>query len=96
MLNRFKKSRKHNLVYSFLFFGILFCVQDFAYGEENYSIPLTLNDRIRFQKAIEEVYWKHSIWPKENKIPKPSVDTIVTESCLRAKFENYFRKTNAV
>jgi N-acetylneuraminic acid mutarotase len=96
MLNRFKKSRKHNLVYSFLFFGILFCVQDFAYGEENYSIPLTLNDRIRFQKAIEEVYWKHSIWPKENKIPKPSVDTIVTESFLRAKVETYLRKSNAL
>jgi hypothetical protein len=28
---------------------------------------LTFAERIAFQRAIEEVYWRHRIWPKESK-----------------------------
>src|SRR4029077_198997 len=27
---------------------------------------LTLQERVSYQRAIEEVYWRHRIWPKEN------------------------------
>jgi len=27
---------------------------------------LTFTDRVAYQRAIEEVYWRHRIWPKEN------------------------------
>ncbi len=28
--------------------------------------PLSFEDRIRAQEAIERVYYEHRIWPKEN------------------------------
>ena len=28
---------------------------------------LTFEDRVAAQRAIEEVYWRHRIWPKENR-----------------------------
>ena len=28
-------------------------------------------ERVVFQRAIEDVYWRHRIWPKENPDPKP-------------------------
>ena len=33
---------------------------------------LTFADRVAYQRAIEDVYWQHRIWPKENAGPKPS------------------------
>jgi hypothetical protein len=30
---------------------------------------LTFAERVAYQRAIEEVYWRHRIWPKENLIP---------------------------
>ena len=30
-----------------------------------------LAERVAFQQAIEEVYWRHRIWPTENPDPKP-------------------------
>jgi hypothetical protein len=32
---------------------------------------LSLDERVAYQRAIEEVYWRHRIWPKENRAPKP-------------------------
>src|SRR6266446_5917769 len=37
---------------------------------------LTLADRVAYQRAIEEVYWRHRIWPKERPDPKPSLDEL--------------------
>src|SRR5581483_12250822 len=33
---------------------------------------LTFADRVAYQRAIEEVYWQHRIWPKVNQRVKPS------------------------
>jgi hypothetical protein len=38
------------------------------------SRSLTLDERVAAQRAIEEVYWRHRIWPKDNPNPKPSLD----------------------
>ena len=27
---------------------------------------LTFAERVAYQRAIEDVYWRHRIWPKEN------------------------------
>ena len=36
------------------------------------AVPrLTFEERVSYQRAIEEVYWRHRIWPKENSRPKP-------------------------
>jgi hypothetical protein len=33
-------------------------------------------ERVAYQRAIEDVYWRHRIWPKENPDPKPSLDGV--------------------
>jgi hypothetical protein len=33
---------------------------------------LSFAERVSYQRAIEDVYWRHRIWPKENPDPKLS------------------------
>ena len=65
-------------------------------GSESQSrASLTMEERIAYQRAIEEVYWRHRIWPKE-KIPKPkpALNQVVPPSVLpRAKVEDYLQKS---
>ena len=57
---------------------------------------LTLADRVAYQRAIEEVYWRHRIWPKENAQPKPPLGAIVSQAQLEEKVEDYLRKSQFV
>lgn len=57
---------------------------------------LTFEERVAAQRAIEEVYWRHRIWPKENPQPKPSLDEVMPEEALRAKVEDYLRMSSAL
>jgi hypothetical protein len=57
---------------------------------------LTLEERVSYQRAIEEVYWRHRIWPKENANPKPSLDTVMTQAQLEEKVEDYLRKSQVL
>ena len=43
---------------------------------------LTFAERVAYQRAIEEVYWRHRIWPKENLNPKPSLDAVMSQAQL--------------
>ena len=57
---------------------------------------LTLKDRIKYQRAIEEVYWRHRIWPKENPRPKPFLDQVMPPSAIRIKVQDYLLKSQAL
>jgi N-acetylneuraminic acid mutarotase len=57
---------------------------------------LTFQDRAAYQRAIEEVDWRHRIWPKENLNPKPSLDAVMSQAELEKKVEDYLRKSQAV
>src|ERR1700751_4637971 len=57
---------------------------------------LTFADRVVDQRAIEEVYWRHRIWPTENADPKPSLDAVMSQAQLEAKVEDYLRKSQAL
>ncbi len=57
---------------------------------------LTLADRVAYQRAIEEVYWRHRIWPKESPDPKPSLDEVMSSSQLEKKVEDYLRNSEAL
>src|SRR5213592_4973141 len=39
---------------------------------------LTFADRVAYQRAIEEVYWQHRIWPKANASPKPALGDVAS------------------
>jgi len=57
---------------------------------------LTLADRVTYQRAIEEVYWRHRIWPKERPDPKPSLDEVMSSAQLEKKVEDYLRNSQAL
>ena len=52
---------------------------------------LSFAERVAFQRAIEDVYWRHRIWPKENSDPKPSLDAVMSQAQLEAKVAGYLR-----
>src|SRR5246127_5543200 len=57
---------------------------------------LTFADRVAYQRAIEEVYWQHRIWPKENAKPKPSLDEVMSAQQIEKKVEDYLRDSQAL
>ena len=57
---------------------------------------LTFEERVTYQHAIEEVYWRHRIWPKENSSAKPSLDAVMPQVQLEKKVEDYLRKSQAL
>ena len=48
-------------------------------------------ERVAYQRAIEDVYWRHRIWPKENPDPKPSLDAVMSQAQLENKVAGYLR-----
>jgi N-acetylneuraminic acid mutarotase len=63
-----------------------------AHAKVSYK-ALTFAERVSYQRAIEEVYWRHRIWPKENPDPKPSLDAVMSQAELEKKVENYLRNS---
>src|SRR5437867_4085455 len=57
---------------------------------------LTFADRVAYQRAIEEVYWQHRIWPKANAGPKPSLDKVMSQAQIEEKVEDYLRNSQAL
>jgi hypothetical protein len=57
---------------------------------------LSFEDRVRHQRAIEEVYWRHRIWPAENPGPKPALDEVLPETVLRERVATYLEQSAAL
>src|SRR6476620_4397992 len=57
---------------------------------------LTFADRVAYQRAIEEVYWQHRIWPKANVGPKPSLDKMMSQAQIEEKVKEYLRNSQAL
>ena len=60
---------------------------------------LTFAERVAYQRAIEEVYWRHRIWPRnrgERPDPKPSLDVVMTQAQIEKKVADYLRKSQAL
>ena len=55
------------------------------------SRQLFFEDRVAYQRAIEEVYWRHRIWPKERPDPKPSLDAVMSQATIEQKVQDYLR-----
>jgi hypothetical protein len=58
--------------------------------------PLTFEERVKVQEAIERVYYSHRIWPKENPQPKPAFEKMVTKEQIEAKVTDYLKKCSAL
>jgi N-acetylneuraminic acid mutarotase len=57
---------------------------------------LTFTQRVAYQHAIEDVYWRHRIWPKENPGPKPSLNAVMSQAQLENKVSDYLHKSQAL
>src|SRR5215470_7010989 len=57
---------------------------------------LTFAERVAYQRAIEQVYWRHRIWPNERLDPKPSLDAVMHQEQLEKKVADYLRKSQAL
>src|SRR5215469_8297461 len=57
---------------------------------------LTFAQRVAYLRAVEEVYWRHRIWPKENLNPKPSLDAVMSQAQIEKKVHDYLRNSQAL
>jgi hypothetical protein len=57
---------------------------------------LSFEERVSYQRAIEDVYWRHRIWPKDNPNPKPSLDAVISQTALEKKVQDYLRDSQAL
>src|SRR5882762_10219025 len=60
---------------------------------------LTFAERVAYQRAIEDVYWRHRTWPRdggERPDPKPSLDAVISQAQLEKKVADYLRKSQAL
>ncbi|HZS17556.1 MAG TPA: hypothetical protein VFA51_06450 [Candidatus Udaeobacter sp.] len=57
---------------------------------------LTFAQRVAYQRAIEEVYSRHRIWPKGNATAKPSLDAIMSQATPEKKVADYLCKSKAL
>jgi N-acetylneuraminic acid mutarotase len=57
---------------------------------------LTFAERVAYQRTIEDVYWRHRIWPRERPDPKPSLDAVMSQAQLEKEVQDYLRKSQAL
>src|SRR5436305_1523962 len=54
---------------------------------------LSFAERVAYQRAIEDVYWRHRIWPEERPDPKPSLDALMSQAQREKKVADYLKKS---
>ncbi len=57
---------------------------------------LSFEDRMAPQCAIEAVYHRDRLWPKDNPQPKPELYEVLPEAARRAKTSDYLRQSRAL
>src|SRR5947207_11458271 len=60
---------------------------------------LTFAERVGYQRSIEEVYWRHRIWPRnsgDRPSPKPSLDEVMSQAQVEKKVADYLRNSQAL
>jgi hypothetical protein len=57
---------------------------------------LTFAERVAHQRAVEDVYWRHRIWPKECPDPKPPLDAVMSQADIEKKVQDYLRNSQAL
>src|SRR6266446_1401306 len=60
------------------------------------SRTLSFADRVAYQTAIEDVYWRHRIWPDTNPGPKPPLEKVMSQADIEKKVTDYLRDSQAL
>ena len=77
-------------------FGLGGVATDSAITVALHNELLSFEDRVRYQRRIEEVYWRHRIWPAENSAPKPALDEVLSDAVIRERVATYLQKSAAL
>jgi N-acetylneuraminic acid mutarotase len=56
--------------------------------------PLSLNERISFQRALDAVAWQHTLFPSQS--DKPSLSQVIPSELSQRKVEDSLRQSNAL
>jgi N-acetylneuraminic acid mutarotase len=75
---------------------VFFHLEAPAKASDPAAAGLTFAERVAYQRAIEEVYWRHRIWPKQRPDPKPTLDAVMSQAQIESKVQDYFRKSQAL
>ena len=57
---------------------------------------LSFAERVTYQRAIEDVYWRHRIWSEERANRKPPLDSVMPRTQVEKKVADYLRKSQAL
>ena len=91
---------KAHLIRGTFYLFLLFSVGaiPFALGswQAHAQRTLTFAQRVAYQRAIEDVYWPHRIWPKERPDAKPPLDAVMSQERLEKKVADYLRRSHAL
>lgn len=61
----------------------------------SFANTLSIKERVRLQRNLENVYWQHRIWPEKNTSAKPGLDQIISKAAIQEKAIDGLRKTKA-
>ncbi len=53
--------------------------------------PLTFEQRVSCREKVEDVYWAHRLWPRENRAPKPPRAAVVPRKAVARRVEEALR-----
>ena len=60
------------------------------------SRTLNFTERVAYQRAIEDVYWRHRIWPDTNPGPKPPLEAVMSQAQLEKEVADYLCNSQAL
>jgi len=63
-------------------------------GKHGYA--MSIEERMRCRQMIEQVLWKHRIWPKENPQSKPPLEQVMNSEAIRAQVQDELLKSMAL
>ena len=65
-------------------------------GATQAQAALSLEQRVACREKVEDVYWAHRIWPRENRTPKPPREVAVPRSAIARRLEESLRYESAL
>ena len=74
----------------------LACVTATPIVPNAFSRTVTFEERVNYQRKIEEVYWRHRIWPKERTDAKPPLETVMSAHQIEEKVRDYLRNSRVL
>jgi len=77
--------------------AVLFgCLLAFGWAAAGPAATPSFEDRCAARRSIEEVFWRHRIWPKDNPGPKPELGAVLSDGQIRRRVEDALRMSNAL